>query len=102
MISCKEFKKGGEKGTLNANLVAESAAEADLRTYPPTPRTKILQRVRDDFHAVAKHAVQIELLVLVYHGRKEEDQAPAGIQEVPCKDNEVGRKGGELVRLGGR
>jgi hypothetical protein len=48
-------------------------------TYPPTPGAEILQRVCDDLHAVAKHAVQIELLVLVYHCWQEEDQAPAGL-----------------------
>lgn len=34
-------------------------------TYPPTPGAKILQGIRDDLHAIAKHAVQIELLVLI-------------------------------------
>lgn len=46
-------------------------------TYPPTPGAEILQRVCYDIHAVAKQAVQIELLVFVRHCRQEEDQAPA-------------------------
>ena len=46
-------------------------------TYPPTPGAEILQRVCYDLHAVAKHAVQIELLVFVRHCWQEEDQAPA-------------------------
>lgn len=36
-------------------------------TYPPAPGAEILQRVRDDLHAVAKHAIQVEFLVLIYH-----------------------------------
>jgi hypothetical protein len=59
-------------------------------TYPPTPRAEILQRICDDFHAVAEHAVQIELRVLVYHSWQEKDQASPWLQEVPREGDEIG------------
>ena len=70
-------------------------------THPPTPRAKVLQRVGDDLHAITKHAIQIEFLVLVYHGRQEEDQAAAGLQEIPCEGDEVDCECGQLVRFSG-
>jgi hypothetical protein len=69
-------------------------------TYPPTPGAKVLQRVRDDLHAVAEHAVQIELLVLVYHCRQEKDQTSARLEEVPREGDEVGCKCRQFIRLG--
>ena len=70
-------------------------------THPPTPRAKVLQRVGDDLHAITKHAIQIEFLVLVYHGRQEEDQAAAGLQEIPCEGDEVDCECRQLVRFSG-
>ena len=70
VMSCK---RRGEKGRQRRR------SGPSFVTHPPSPRTEILQRVPDDFHAVAEHAIQIELLVFVYHCRKEEDQPPAGI-----------------------
>jgi len=71
------------------------------RDQPPTPRAEVLQRVCNDLHPVAEHAVQIELFVLVYYRWQEEDQAPIGFQEVPRENDEVGREHGQLVWFGG-
>ncbi len=72
-----------------------------MQSYPPTPRAEVLQRVCNDLHPVAEHAVQIELFVLVYYRWQEEDQAPVGFQEVPRENDEVGREHGQLVWFGG-
>jgi len=46
-------------------------------TYLATPPAKVARRVFDNLHPIAEQAVQIETLVLVYHSRREEDQAHA-------------------------
>jgi len=82
-------------------VVSDGMCHDVMRTYSPTPRAEVLQRVCDDLHPVAEHAVQIELFVLVYYRWQEEDQAPVGSQEVPRENDEVGREHGQLVWFGG-
>lgn len=56
--------------------------EKDQETHPASPRAEVLQRIRDELHAIAEHRLDVELLVLLGDRRQEEDEAAAGFQHV--------------------
>lgn len=69
------------------------------KPHPPPPIPEILQRVRDDFHTIAHHRVNIDFLVLFCDCWQEENQPPLRLEHRTREKNQVRDELGQFIRF---
>lgn len=85
-IAYRAFMHKRWRWVLNGSVLA-------YRYEHPTPRAEVLQRVGDQFHALAKQTLHVEFVVFVRDSRQEEYQPPIWFQHIACHEHKVLREG---------